>query len=512
MGKGIVKLGEGNWAVKDGNLLAAKETNGRFKNAEFTVARGTRATYVGRDGLIKESNLQDVNLVTNGSFDTDSDWSTIGTWDIVNNQAEAIGNGISQYIQQDFTISNGNIYKFTYEIIENTLNGNGASLSSSGGFGSVSISNVVGTHTEYITASNDTATYALKIGVSGTATSGTIKLDNVSVQEIKTDTPRIDFTDNTDGHLLLEPQSTNLITYSEDFSDISWTKVGVTITSNNAFSPDGTTNASTVSFSAPSQYLLYNKNMTTVIGESVSISIFADTNTSDFLSFGGATPSGTDVSNIETLNNGFYRHTLTRTFTVATTDTVQFIIWDETVGNYVIWGAQLEEQSHPTSYIPTNGSTVTRDAETCTGAGEAIDFNSEEGVLYLEVAALNDDISQQIGVYGGSSTEQLRIEIANSVIRGQLFNGAYQANMTSVQTITNFNKIAFKWKVDDFALWVNGSEIQTDSSGTTFSAATLDNINFSAQNGSSSKAQAKVKALIVYKEALSDTDLGTLTS
>ncbi len=46
MGKGIVKLGEGNWAVKDGNLLAAKETNGRFKNTEFTVSRGTDATYV----------------------------------------------------------------------------------------------------------------------------------------------------------------------------------------------------------------------------------------------------------------------------------------------------------------------------------------------------------------------------------------------------------------------------------------------------------------------------------
>ena len=52
MGKGIVKLGEGKWAVKDGNLLAAKETNGRFKNTEFTVSRGTDATYVNRDGLI----------------------------------------------------------------------------------------------------------------------------------------------------------------------------------------------------------------------------------------------------------------------------------------------------------------------------------------------------------------------------------------------------------------------------------------------------------------------------
>ena len=69
MGKGVVKLGDGNWAVKDGNLLAVKETNRRFKNTEFTVERGTRATYVGRDGLIKESDLQNTNLVLNGDYE-----------------------------------------------------------------------------------------------------------------------------------------------------------------------------------------------------------------------------------------------------------------------------------------------------------------------------------------------------------------------------------------------------------------------------------------------------------
>ena len=69
MGKGVVKLGDGNWAVKDGNLLAVKETNRRFKNTEFAVERGTRATYVGRDGLIKESDLQNTNLVLNGDYE-----------------------------------------------------------------------------------------------------------------------------------------------------------------------------------------------------------------------------------------------------------------------------------------------------------------------------------------------------------------------------------------------------------------------------------------------------------
>ena len=123
-------------------------------------------------------------LVTNGDFATDSNWNRIGTWSISSGQASANANSQSQYLQQDFSITNSKVYKFTYEIIENTLNGNGASLSSLGGFGSVPLSNVIGYHTEYITASNQSATYALKIGVSGTATSGKITIDNVSVKEV----------------------------------------------------------------------------------------------------------------------------------------------------------------------------------------------------------------------------------------------------------------------------------------------------------------------------------------
>ena len=75
MGKGIVKLGEGQWAVKDGNLLAAKETNGRFKNAEFTVTRGTDATYVGKNGLIKTASFY--NLIDYSEDFNNSDWSKI---------------------------------------------------------------------------------------------------------------------------------------------------------------------------------------------------------------------------------------------------------------------------------------------------------------------------------------------------------------------------------------------------------------------------------------------------
>ena len=47
---------------------------------------------------------------------------------------------------------------------------------------------------------------------------GYFSIDNVSVKEATIDNlPRVDYTDGTSS-LLVEPQRTNLITYSEDFS------------------------------------------------------------------------------------------------------------------------------------------------------------------------------------------------------------------------------------------------------------------------------------------------------
>ena len=394
MGKGIVKLGEGQWAVKDGNLLAAKETNGRFKNAEFTVTRGTDATYVGKDGLI--------------------------------------------------------------------------------------------------------------------------------FNETGNDTPRIDFTDNTDGHLLLEPESRNLVPYSNEISlstgsTVSGTGSSTAVTDNYAISPDGTQNAARLvatSATGTGKYALRDFILSTSSVKSYTQSTYLKSNTGSDqkVSYYGR---DTGVRGFITVTSEWQRFELS-----GNSNTTNYYVYlgarpedgTDTSCDILVYGYQLEQLGYATSLIPTNGSQVTRDAETCTGAGSSADFNSEEGVLYLEVAALADDTSQQIGVYGGSITEQLRIEIANSVIKAQLFNGSYQANMSSTQTVTNFNKVGFKWKVNDFALWINGTEVVTDNSGTTFSAATLDNINFSAQNGTSSAAQAKVKAVRVYKEALSDTDLQNLTS
>ena len=306
-----------------------------------------------------------------------------------------------------------------------------------------------GTFTEYITPNSN------NLYIRGSY-SFEASIDNVSVKEVidTNNIPRINYDSNGEnGHILLEPTTTNLYLNTDTLS---------------------TQNVST----SASDY-------------SVS---FYGTGTITFSGSYSGSLVGTGVNDRVSLTFTATSGTLTSTVSGSVTN------------------AQIENLGYSTSYMPSYSTQGVRATETATGAGSADLINSTEGVLYAEIAALDDGISQQIGVYGNSTTKQLRIEISNSVIRAQLFNGAYQANMSSTQTVTNFNKIAFKWKVNDFALWINGAEVATDSSGSTFPANDLDRLNLSGQNGISSLAQAKIKSLAVFNEALSDSELTQLTT
>ena len=142
-------------------------------------------------------------------------------------------------------------------------------------------------------------------------------------------------------------------------------------------------------------------------------------------------------------------------------------------------------------------------------------FNDSEGVLYAEISALADDLSQrQISIDDGTGNNRivLRYNNVSNNINAYLFNGTVQGGEFNyvVNDITEFNKIAFKYKQNNFSLFVNGIEVATDTSGSTFSANTLKDLSFDF-NGNFD-FYGKTKELAVFKEALTDAELESLTS
>ena len=482
----------------------------------YIVAGANNPIYIYSSGF--NGSIDNVSVK---QVDPNDYWSTTGSWGIVNNQAEATANSTSQYLQQNFSITNGNVYKFSYEIIENTLNGNGASLSSSGGFGSVSLSNVVGTHTEYITASNDSATYALKIGVSGTATSGAISIDNVSVKEVidTNNIPRISYDSNGDnGHILLEPSRINYATYSSDINE--WNEVisngTITSTSNYALAPNGENEATRLQLNSTTGYALKSAS-TTSFNDDYYISIYLKSNT-----------TGNQEVTIYGRNSSTISYTVTpqwQRFTVACNNSSGSAFFNfgvfssfgsDTDLDILAWGGQLEQGSYSTSYIPTlTGSPETRATETATGAGSADLINSTEGVLYAEIAALVDDLSfRTISLSDGTTSNRCVLRYGGTTNRVNVLISSggsiiFDNNFTLTE-ITNFNKIAVKWKLNDFALWVDGVERATDTSGA--APIGLSQLQLSNYNSSSNNFYGKCKALAVFNEALSDAELTQLTT
>jgi hypothetical protein len=186
-------------------------------------------------------------------------------------------------------------------------------------------------------------------------------------------------------------------------------------------------------------------------------------------------------------------------------------------GSYIyMFGAQLEQQSHVTSYIPTAGAAETRVAETCNNAGNVDTFNSTEGVLYAEIAALADDSTyRMLSISDGTVNNRVTLLYSNAsdTIRGIVsVSTSVQADLNSTNyDITEFHKVAFKYKANDFSLYIDGQEVATDTSGSVFSANTLSKLSF-VRGDNNNYFYGKVKGLATYNRALTDTELYTITS
>jgi hypothetical protein len=345
-------------------------------------------------------------------------------------------------------------------------------------------------------------------------------ISNISVVEVQGDRPRLSY-DITNGvvedkpHLLLEPSSTNLVTFSNDYTQSTWSKLNFTANSETSLAPDGTT---INGYNFGDGYLFMDL-ATMVNGASYTSSVYIKANKNGTIGLrkGGA-GSAVEYTNIN-LTTSWQRFTSTSTATVANSG--RFLLDNRTVNGFgvsdlkvFVYGAQNEQQSFATSFIPTAGTTITRAAETCNNSKPSV--NSTEGVLYAEIAALaNDSTDRRITISDGTTNNRMLIgfdDASNKIKYVLLSSNSIQVNEdVSVSDITQFNKIAFKFKANDFELYMNGSVIASDTSGSTFSAGTLNVVKFAGFSGTAQEFYGKVKALAVYNEALSESQLMQLT-
>ena len=352
------------------------------------------------------------------------------------------------------------------------------------------------------------------------------------IESVAANVPRIDFTDDTKGHLLLEPASTNKITYSQNFN-LTGTPNSGTGRQNNATtspsslpSPDGGTNAFTFIYDGT-----FNASIRKIVGvdagQVITMSIFLK-KTADTPVFSADTDIRMGMFNNLAANVGlnlgnainaapvgeWRRYSLSAT---GDSDGGQCVpnVRCDVPAQIDAFGWQVETNFYATSYMPTSGSTVTRTVERCNGSGALQDFNSTEGVLYVEMAALVDDtIQRAISIsnstiqntaeifYGASSNQvSFRIRAGNSNVTVQ--------NRT-VSDRTQFVKVALKYKDGDIEGFINGVKEVDRTDSLSFSAS-LSELAFD-RGGDQSHFRGKIREVRTYRTALTDSELIALTT
>ena len=503
---------------------------------------------------VNHTSIRFRSLTTDGGFtgsidnvsvkEVGQNWTLEGGWSVENGLLVNDGTGVNLSATQSGFFTIGNKYRVSLDVKSITQ----GSLEIYLGFPQSDIKtiNSSGSYTYDIIASGNTTFYIKPLS------NFTGSIDNISVIEITDDTdlPRINYLGGT-GHILLEPSSTNKYTYSEDFSQGVWNKTNATVSTSTITDPTGGQNSfKLVSDSGTGGNRSLGGDFTGLSGLHTQ-SVFAKKGEYDYIMLRARNAPNTgvmfdlengtfnvnltsaafDSAKIEDYGDGWFRCSMTldpsqmttsgqiyTSFSVGITGSETNSFNGDGISGIYVFGAQFEEQSFPTSYIPTSNGTASRSADAAINSGSSDLINSTEGVLYAEIASLNDSPEQpmfisisnaatrsdtvEIGFNNITNTCRFRIRVNSSTVfnAGQL-----------VGDVTQFTKIAIKYKSGDIKCFINGAEVATNTTSFSFTSP-LSELNFDRGDGGGNFLLGKVKSVAVFKEALTDEELTCLTT
>jgi len=512
--------------VKAGKVYSVKPSDG---DGDFTFSRATVANKEASNGLIQETAVNVPRL--------DYSDGTCPALLLEPQSTNLITYPLSfpnNYWAKSKASIEGDASTATNEVI---LNGGFAGSTANWGFGAgwaYGANNIIATATssnlqQNSVVFNNTKTYKITIDISGW-TSGSISRLQIGGESV----PNTAIDSNGSHVFYHNPTVNSTQNLYIVVSGFSATIDNISIKEVQGFvSPDGTSNAYKLvpSVAAGSSYI----SLTASTGLKTN-SFFLKKGELSYVSVGNAayvvvvdlilgalSKSSDSINNysIEKYPNGWYRVSIynktasnyqIQLFTGVDSNGVN-ITNNGTSGVY-IYGAQLEALPYATSLMlpAVEGSTVTRVADLCTNSGTVNDFNSAEGVLYADIAALSDDLTLRcISINDGTSGDSviIRYRTESNKIQCVVFYGGVLIFSASIvaSSILDYNKVALKYKSGDYSFWSNGVEVSTSSAA----AVPTGLNNLSLHNGTTDPFYGKVRGVQVYKEALTDTELYDLT-
>ena len=493
-------------------------------------------------------------LVTNGDFSTDSDWTKQSAWTISDGQASYDDSGL-EYIQSTtaFELTAGKTYEISYEIIS-------GSVPVIGFLNDTASVNLLGAYQFPSTGINKAvfspSSTVNGIRIYGNNSGSSFVLDNVSVKEVlfddasgdltllnhPADVPRIEY--DADGNvlgLLVEESRTNLLTYSEDFTDASWAKVGLTSTTKDQAGPDGVLSGYTL-LANTSSLSYVSLGFTVSTSTKYTFSVFAKAGTEDWIALnirnnttvsdgvryfdvasgalGVAAGSTLDGASIEDVGNGWYRCSVTFTSDAADTTASLRIyvaegngdaITNDGTESVIIYGAQLEAGAFPTSYIPTAGATATRSADVASIPVADFGYNQSEGTVVVEGQTIESNAdSRFFTLSDGTNNNRISFSRGSTYHPYVATGGAAQASLAAgTVNAGTLVKAAAAFRQDDIAGVIDGGSVATDTSA---AIPSVNKLYLAAAATGLIRGACHIKSIKYYPRRLTNAQLQELTT
>jgi hypothetical protein len=351
--------------------------------------------------------------------------------------------------------------------------------------------------------------------------------------------------------LLIEEARTNLLTYSVPDS-VNWTENSSTILENSLTSPDGTSSASLLVSNTVNLQHQTTINATFSTSTTYTLSIYVKDFGSGSVGFGfggnglfntaAFTFSTEAFSNAqiasgytnttyqsEALENGWYRISFIATTpsgsaptSIRVSDTDFDTVSGDGYSGIYIWGAQLEEGSFPTSYIPTSGSTVTRatDSAKITGANLSGSVSDGEGTFYAEANGVSNVTTAGGGPnyfrFGRDDDNYVSFTATgdDNLYSLHVVNGLTQQNYYSASHSDytgNTNKAVIAFSLDQNSAFATQPFIKTDQIGWVADGYTTLAIGGRIDSETAGKMTGTIKKIAFYPKRLPNATLQAMT-